>query len=95
MTIITYIMAILALIGTAANAYMKRWCFLLWMATNAFWCGYDFYIESYAQAGLFGVYFILAIVGWYKWGCNTTQKPQDHQKTNEPATNWQDEMKND
>jgi Nicotinamide mononucleotide transporter. len=63
----TIIITIVSLIGTIANIYKKSWCFLIWLFTNGFWCAYDAYIGQYPQAILFGIYFILAIVGLVKW----------------------------
>ena len=63
----TILITIASLIGTLANIYKKRYCFIIWLFTNAFWCGYDLYKGLYSQAILFFVYFILAIVGVIKW----------------------------
>jgi len=65
--VITWIIALAALVGTLANAFKLRWCFLIWMVTNAFWVGYDLYIGSYAQSALFASYFVISIVGWFQW----------------------------
>lgn len=66
--IITYIVTAASIIGTIANVYQKRWCFVIWILTNCFWCVYDALIGQYAQAALFAVYFILAVAGLVKWG---------------------------
>jgi len=63
----TILVTLASIIGTIANAYKKRWCFIIWLFTNAFWCLYDGYIGLYSQSILFLVYFILAIVGLRKW----------------------------
>ena len=63
----TILITIASLIGTTANIYKKRWCFIIWLFTNAFWCGYDLCKGLYSQSILFFVYFILAIVGLVKW----------------------------
>lgn len=64
----TYIVTAISIIGTIANVYQKRWCFIIWLFTNSFWCIYDASIGQYAQAVLFAVYFALAIAGLVKWG---------------------------
>lgn len=63
----TILITIASLIGTIANVYKKRWCFIIWLFTNAFWCGYDFYKGLYSQSVLFLIYFIISIIGIIKW----------------------------
>lgn len=65
--IITSIIALAAVVGVVANIHKARWCFLVWSATNTFWCAHDAINGEYAQSGLFGVYLILSIYGWFKW----------------------------
>jgi len=57
-----------SLIGTIANIYKCRWCFIVWFATNALWTIYDFHIGAYAQGTLMFIYWILSIWGWIQWG---------------------------
>lgn len=64
----TWGMAIVSIIGTIANAYRRRWGFVVWLVTNITWCVYDYLQQEYAQSALFGVYAILAVVGWVQWG---------------------------
>lgn len=64
---VTWIVAGASLVGTIANAYQKRWCFPVWLCTNAFWVIHDLSIASYAQASLFAAYFVIAAIGWYNW----------------------------
>ena len=66
--ILSIAFTVLSIIGTIANIYKKQWCFILWLITNAFWIGYDYYHGLYAQAALFAVYFGLAVWGLVKWG---------------------------
>ena len=61
------LITIASIIGTIANIYKKRWCFIIWLFTNGFWCIYDISIGAYSQAILFAVYFMLAIHGSIKW----------------------------
>ena len=67
MQIIPYIITALAIIGTVGNSCKKIWGFYIWLCTNAFWCVFNVMHRSYAQAILYAVYFILAIVGIVKW----------------------------
>ena len=61
------LITIASIIGTIANIYKKRWCFIIWLFTNGFWCIYDLTIGAYSQAILFAIYFGLAIHGLIKW----------------------------
>ena len=70
--LITYIMTTLAIVGTVANSFKKRWCFILWGVTNCFWCGYWIFSGEYAAAIQYGFNLIMAVVGFIKWG----EKPQ-------------------
>jgi len=63
----TILVTIASLVGTVANIYKKQWCFIIWLATNAIWCGYDFYKGLYSQSILFFIYFLLAIWGLRQW----------------------------
>lgn len=56
-----------ALLGTWLNIQKDQRCFWIWCCTNGFWCMYDAWHELYAQAFLFAVYFVLAVVGIWKW----------------------------
>jgi len=69
----TIIITIVSIIATIANVYQKKWCFVVWFFTNAFWTVYDFMIGAYAQSVLFAVYTVLAIMGMYQW----TKKTKD------------------
>ena len=69
----TIIITIASIIATIANVYQKKWCFVVWLFTNAFWTVYDFMIGAYAQSVLFAVYTVLAIMGIYQW----TKKTRD------------------
>ncbi len=64
----TWIITGFSIIGVVANIYKKRWCFIVWTATNFSWMVVDFIHGLYSQAVLFLVYFVLAIYGWFRWG---------------------------
>ena len=63
----TYLITIASIVGTIANIYKKRWCFILWLGTNFAWCVVDTYKGLYSQSILFAVYFFLAVWGLIQW----------------------------
>jgi hypothetical protein len=56
-----------SLIGTLANVHRRRWCFGVWVVTNACWTAYDIHKGAHAQAALMATYFGLSIWGLIKW----------------------------
>lgn len=56
-----------SIVGTCANSLQKKWCFYVWMVTNAFWCVYNFIAGQYAQALLYMFNFVMCVVGIAKW----------------------------
>lgn len=64
---ITWIVMVAALVGTWINIKQDHRCFYIWSVTNTFFCIYNASHEQYAQAFLFAVYFVLAVVGIVKW----------------------------
>ena len=64
---ISLIFTIISITATIANAFKKRWCFIVWLFTNSFWCIYDFLIGAYGQSFLFAVYFVISVFGLIKW----------------------------
>lgn len=64
---IAYAVTIATIVGTVANSLGKRWCFIVWMFTNGFWCVYNIGITQYAQALLYAFNFSMAIVGLFVW----------------------------
>lgn len=67
---ISYFVMAITLVGTFANAFKKRWSFLIWIATNFFWVVYNYYLHEYQQCVIYSVNLITSIIGWYKWGKN-------------------------
>ena len=53
--------------GTIANIYKRRWCFWVWLFTNALWTAYDLWLGAWAQAALMGTYTVLAVWGLIRW----------------------------
>lgn len=64
---ITWVMSVIALVGTVLNAEKVRAGFWFWLISNLFWAIYDFSIGAYAQSALFAVYTALAIRGLIVW----------------------------
>lgn len=63
----TWMLVVLSIVGVILNIYHHRYGFLFWMIANLGWMIIDFLHELYAQAFLFGVYFLLAFWGWLAW----------------------------
>ena len=68
MVIVSYIVTVITLIGTFANAFKKRWSFLVWIVTNLFWIGYNLYIKQPQQAIIYAANLITSIIGFVYWG---------------------------
>jgi len=64
----TWLLTGLSIIGVILNIHKRREGFLVWMVTNTSWMIIDFAHGLPAQGALFGVYLVLSIVGWFKWG---------------------------
>lgn len=56
-----------AMCGTIANSFKKRWCFVIWSITNAFWCGYFFIGGDYAPFMLYLFNFAISVIGFVRW----------------------------
>lgn len=67
MLIISYIVTAITLIGTIANAFKKRWSFIIWICTNVFWMIYNFYIHQPQQAIIYMTNIITSIIGLIYW----------------------------
>jgi len=63
-----FMISIMAIGAIVLNVRKKRASFLIWIATNSYWCGHNFKIGEYSQAGLFAVFAIFSIWGFYLWG---------------------------
>ena len=62
-----WIVCIVAIIGSAANIYKKRWCFIVWGITNLAWVAYNLYKIQHAQAFLWCVHFGTCVWGYLEW----------------------------
>lgn len=65
--IIKYIITFAAMCGTIANSCKKRWCFIIWGFTNAFWCGYFLIDGDYAPFLLYLFNLAMAVIGFVCW----------------------------
>lgn len=80
MKYIPYIVTLAAVVGTVANSFGKRWCFWIWLCTNAFWVVFNLINFSYAQAMLYAFNFAMAIVGLLKWRSSGVRTAKDKEK---------------
>lgn len=67
MIVISWILTAMSIAGVILNIKKLRSCFYIWSVTNLGWMIIDFYYGLYAQAALFGIYLVLAIIGIVKW----------------------------
>lgn len=75
---IAYIVTALSIVGTVANSFQKRWCFVVWAFTNSFWCVFNIINGSYAQAILYAFNLAMAFIGLWKWRKNERQKTESN-----------------
>ena len=67
MEIMTWVLTISCIIGAVFNAKKNIIGFYVWVPANFLWAYTALRIEQYAQAALFGVYTIIAIIGIINW----------------------------
>ena len=83
MNYIAYIITALSIVGTVANSFQKRWCFVVWAFTNSFWSVFNIINGSYAQAILYAFNLAMAFIGLWKWRKNERQKTEgDYERKN-------------
>lgn len=66
--IIGTISTVLAIVGVLANNRRLRWCFLLWMVSNAMSLVIHANAGIWSLAGRDAVFLVLAVEGWIRWG---------------------------
>lgn len=66
-SLFTWTATVIALIGTVLNCKQIKWCFVLWLITNAMWFVWDIFIGLYNRAIMDSVQFVLAGWGLYEW----------------------------
>lgn len=69
-----YVVTALSIVGTVANSFQKRWCFIVWAFTNSFWFVFNTTNGSYAQAILYAFNLAMAFIGLWKWKRNEKKK---------------------
>ena len=67
MQYIAYFVTAASIIGTVANSFQKRWCFWVWLCTNAFWCVFNLAYSSDAQVLVYAFNFAMAVLGLVRW----------------------------
>lgn len=60
--------AVMAVIGVLANNRRLRWCFLVWMVSNALSLAVHAQASIWSLAARDGLFLILAYEGWVRWG---------------------------
>ena len=67
MTMISWSMTAVGIIGTILNSYQKRSGFIFWLISNVFWIVFNIQNTSYAQAAVYAFNSAMCIIGLYKW----------------------------
>jgi len=80
--ILYWVVTIVALIGVVLNIEHDLRCFYIWSFTNAAFALRTFFLGAYEMTALFIIYFILAIVGIYRWKLKPHQEEQSLLKEN-------------
>ena len=52
-------------IWALAHKYLEQW--FIWIVVDVFTCGLYFYKDIPFKASLYGLYVLIAILGWFKW----------------------------
>ena len=69
-----YIMMLVTLVGTIANAFGKRWSFAVWLATNLYWTIHNGANGDIPQMLIFAVNAIICIIGLNQWEKERSKK---------------------
>lgn len=85
LSILSWLAATLAVIGTVLNVYKKRSGFLIWILTNGFFVVYNYGLKAYAQAALFAVYTGISLWGFIRWG---RSNPKGKTSTSDEIEPW-------
>lgn len=64
----TWTLTVAATIALIANIKKKRWCFAVWILTNAGLAIINWRLQLYAQSVLFMVQGVFAVWGLVEWG---------------------------
>ena len=79
---VTWICAALSLYGTYLNIKQDRDGFIFWMIANTFWIWYNYSIGTYALSVQFGIYLILAYMGYRSWEKTANAFAENHDLRN-------------
>jgi len=63
-----WLVVTIALTGTIANVYQKRWGFYCWLVANSVLLVQALRAENYAMSVLWATYSLLAVWGLLVWG---------------------------
>lgn len=72
------LIVILALVGAVLNAAGRWQGFLFWLATNGYWCQYNFRAGEYEQAVIFAAFELLCLWGIWQWSLKGTESGEIH-----------------
>lgn len=71
---------VLAVVGVITNNRRLRWCFLLWMVSNALSGGIHVHAGIWSFVVRDAIFFVLAIEGWFKWGRSEKKSSEERAK---------------
>jgi len=66
-TLISWILTVISVIGAILNARKSIWGFYIWLPVNVAWIVYNFKIGQPGQAVLFLVYTVISTWGIIQW----------------------------
>ena len=52
-------------IWALAHKYLEQW--FIWIVVDVFTCGLYFYKDISFKASLYGLYVVIAVMGWFRW----------------------------
>lgn len=65
--LISWFATAVAIIGTIANSYKKRFGFYFWLASNVFWVWFNIHNAMYAQAAVYIFNSVMCLIGLKQW----------------------------
>jgi len=63
----TWFITVITLAGVFLNARGKWQGFCCWLVSNTYWCWHNIQVGEYAQASLFGVFWMMSLYGIWRW----------------------------
>lgn len=79
-----WLITAIALAGVILNIEHDQRCFFIWFATNAAFAIRTYMLGAYEMTLLFTIYWVLAIVGIYRWRANPHESlVEENQKLRE------------